>query len=63
MSEWQPIESSPKNNTRVLVCGGDLMQTEIASWANWGSSSHFIFDGDGYHANPTHWMPLPEPIE
>jgi hypothetical protein len=59
MTEWQPIETAPKDGTRVL--GADHQAVEIIYWA------------DGYWYNqsveislwrvfpPTHWMPLPEP--
>jgi hypothetical protein len=57
MSEWQPIETAPKDETRVLL---------VASYG----TMHTAFWRDGlwrcggmgqYFNNPTHWMPLPEP--
>ena len=61
MPQWQPIETAPKDGTRVLVwrrdedgythrrVGVDHFNVEIGKW--WRSRR------DMY---PTHWMPLPE---
>ena len=51
---WQPIETAPKDGTRVLA----YHQTELVF------SSEFL-DGEwtGDHERPTHWMPLPQPPE
>ena len=57
--EWQPIETAPKDGTRVLVHEPG-MEPEIAHWSGgvwWiGQSDDFQFPG-----GITHWMPLPEP--
>ena len=64
MSEWQPIETAPRNATEILVILAnhdvhvvyghyyDLRQK--FEWAQ--------FDGVNDY-NPTHWMPLPKPPE
>ncbi len=76
MSEWQPIESAPKDGTWILLGGGrtddedDARTIAVGQWTNYlngGTTSwHWQFawyDGGYYGAynNPTHWMPLPEP--
>jgi uncharacterized protein DUF551 len=62
MSDWQPIESAPKDGTRVLCsfCKGEAPEVLYFSQGMWYSEleregqSSFIFQ-------PSHWMPLPEP--
>lgn len=60
MNDWQPIETAPKDGTRVLVnshwmdATGKRLGVEIAHWRE-----------EGYwqclERQPTHWMPLPDP--
>lgn len=66
MTEWQPIETAPKDGTRVLLWNGQEMF--VAHWWNPSRScpAWFFFFGstsenDGTVPNATHWMPLPEP--
>jgi hypothetical protein len=74
----QPIETAPRDGTKILVCGGILQdaihgdKTPLDSWALvfWEKS---LEGGDWLVAhsyyyypvilNPTHWMPLPAPPE
>lgn len=58
MSEWQPIETALKDDTKILVwCD---IGHQIATW-----SEGEWFNGDvnlrSFDAMPTHWMPLPDP--
>lgn len=63
MSQWQPIESAPKDEA-VLVCGGDVLYPCTASWSGLPEEEWTLdaqgecFDGVGW---PTHWQPLPPP--
>lgn len=66
MSDWQPIDTAPKDGTHVLLV-----------WPTSGPLVGYWFGGDGargecappgwrgaeYHSRlvpPTHWLPLPE---
>jgi hypothetical protein len=61
---WRPIETAPKDGTRVLL-GSPEMDAEIAGWAphTGDKQGRGAWDrGDGswvYNPDPTHWMPLP----
>ena len=67
--EWQPIETAPKDGTKVLlhcVGGGpftpcewieDGLISEEGFWSWWQADPVFFVEVK----NPTHWMPLPEP--
>ena len=59
MTEWQPIETAPKDGTDVLVwCGGAMFIAcmDVGRW---------FFDRTDHSVKPipTHWMPLPKPPE
>jgi hypothetical protein len=56
MTDWQPIETAPKDGTNLLVTDGKIT---ALGW-------HDEFDAPedpwcGYIKRPTHWMPLPPP--
>lgn len=57
MTDWQPIESAPKDGTRVLLW---IEPTKIAMPFMWGNGR---WHGDDFPLNmatATHWMPLPD---
>jgi hypothetical protein len=61
--QWQPIETAPKDGTRMLL---RLSNGEVFS--GWGTEhagfQRFHADGtDIGWLNPRHWMPLPSPPE
>lgn len=65
-SEWQPIETAPKDGTIVLLYIPWMSGYDVVS-ASWGYASWCLTqagtrcesaDADG---SATHWMPLPEP--
>jgi hypothetical protein len=69
--EWQPIETAPKDGTRVLAFWPNIFghgnATQTESWfgpraADWGEACwQSAFEWDDGHNTPTHWMPLPAP--
>ena len=68
--EWQPIETAPKDGTRVLIAFQSIGQWVILS-AYWNTREDVWTDDAvvsfGYEETaeyePTHWMPLPKPPE
>ena len=60
MSAWQPIETPPKDGTRILIfvpVPRDRIQAAL-----WDDRDWEIIMGAGVNADaPTHWLPLPEP--
>lgn len=61
MSEWQPIETAPKDGTSFLACVG-IWQT-VCHWHPHGhwSSVGAVYSPYPSDEQPIHWMPLPEP--
>ena len=66
MSEWQPIETAPKDGTSILVYSekgdkGAFLPGGMAvdRWQREYTTGFGEFNP--YHWPPTHWMPLPEP--
>ena len=70
MTDWQPIETAPKDGTSILVTifhdDGSYWGQDIVWWDDW---TKFWASG-GYDwmkvkyddtENITHWMPLPPP--
>lgn len=59
-ADWQPIETAPKDGTRVLVADENVW---MAVARNWPCNGYWIEDAaSGMRLNPpTHWMPLPSP--
>jgi hypothetical protein len=74
VSEWQPIETAPKDGTIIDVWLGDADQSDIAFYCTPGTkrSSGWYYKNSKFRPNmglgiltvfiqPTHWMPLPSP--
>lgn len=62
MTEWQSIETAPKDGSAILLYGGPLQV--VGSWKEFvgGRGAWFgFYDGEPCIENPTHWMPLPAP--
>ena len=67
MSEWQPIETAPKDGTEVFLWTEEKPNIVVAYWDTyegsgwWRFSESVLSDIAGEVENATHWMPLPEP--
>ena len=60
MSEWESIETAPKDETRVLLYRkGWAENTGVGRWSTNGKQWVSV-PGD-WAWKATHWMPLPEP--
>lgn len=70
MSEWQPIETAPKDGRKILLWCPTLNNMIQAQWRvhDMGGEWVDIWNNDPIEdmqgvAYPTHWMPLPNPPE
>ncbi len=67
MSEWQPIETAPRDGTHVIVAYDEIVgearfDDEGGPHAGWYWTDQHWTDAVGGEAfYPTHWQPLPEP--
>jgi hypothetical protein len=63
MSEWQPIETAPKDGTPVFIAWAGTNFHPMVAHAEDGVWGYLMPDLAFYHASrpPTHWMPLPPP--
>jgi len=60
MSEWQPIETAPRDGTRIILFRPNWVESMAigfyyASYEQWT----VIYAGVEF-CDVTHWMPLPE---
>jgi Protein of unknown function (DUF551) len=66
MTEWQPIETAPKDGTRILAygrCGfDDISGIATVAWIyeKWVCDPNEATEYDYEECQVTHWMPLPE---
>jgi hypothetical protein len=67
-NDWQPIETAPKDGTRILIAGCVIGPLIRIGW--WGAGRYLDrvrgyerdwTDGNSHGWRPTHWMRLPEP--
>ncbi len=59
MTEWQPIETAPKDGTIIII--PDAVWGVIATkWMNHNGINAWWTRGR-YLRHPLYWMPLPEP--
>lgn len=61
--EWQPIETAPRDGTRVLVyqkdwCedGGSVFEARVNRYGGWGDPVY-----REWTCEPTYWRPIPAP--
>jgi hypothetical protein len=69
MTEWQPIDTAPKDGTAILIWPAQSALTGstecmtisyVVRWHDW-KEAWIEASGEEYDTfYPTHWMPLPE---
>lgn len=66
MSEWQPIETAPKDGSELLLyhrawgtLRGKWRDTGLEFGEQW--TGVYMMPGLTAKDQPTHWMPLPDP--
>jgi len=63
VTEWQPIETAPRNGTPFL-CGSFYHGRWVWRLGKWNEYHKAFNQFPSYHYGPfTHWQPLPEPPE
>jgi len=64
VSDWQPIETAPKDGTDILLYRRNWHQSAPVV-AGWFEDGWYAYDHDSEQVPElggiTHWMPLPEP--
>ena len=66
MTEWQPIETAPKDGSAILSWPtGSMFKDDtfsyVVRWCGW-RECWIEAAGEEYQGfEPTHWMPLPPP--
>ena len=63
MSEWQPIETAPRDSNILgwNQFDGVLVYRPMYYGSNNSAGWDAVFDDENLADDPTHWMPLPEP--
>lgn len=61
--DWQPIETAPKDGTKILLYAVIWPDVAVGSWdeSNNGWMLYPDSEDSGRERNISHWMPLPEP--
>ena len=60
-SEWQPIETAPKDGTRIMLWLSGPIRRPKAIFGRWCPRYSGFWMTDVGGAKPTHWMPSPDP--
>lgn len=59
MTEWQPIETGPKDGSNFL--GYEDKVISVMCWENGWWLEGLMWPDETTYCHPTHWMPIPEP--
>ena len=68
LTDWQPIETAPKDGTEVLLWTDEYPRVVSASYREFGEWEGWTFTDEALAdiqpegpREPSHWMPLPPP--
>lgn len=61
MSEWQPIETAPRDRSSVLLYEDEM--TGLGPFIGYWTGVQWLplTASKSWETQPTHWMPLPTP--
>ena len=59
MADWQPIETAPRDGTRVLTYDSVRGFRDLMKWNM--KTGDWRDDAGEFFLQPTHWQPLPAP--
>jgi hypothetical protein len=57
---WQPIDSAPKDGSRILLYRADWQECFAVGWWSWDHMEWIPVCGTCF-PGPTHWAPLQAP--
>lgn len=69
MSDWQPIETAPKDGAIILATWEDswtAVRGRVCPHAEamyWDDGWFYAYDGDSHPRPPSHWMPIQAPTD
>ena len=66
MTDWQPIETAPRDEYRPILTYSNGVITTVKWHVDKVGGGHWVLSEPGVYGEdfewwPTHWMPLPEP--
>ena len=68
MSEWQPIETAPKDGRHILIWDWEGLASIVeiywakdSDWEGWVYAEELLAEACPEVDDPTHWQPVPEP--
>jgi hypothetical protein len=61
VADWQPMETAPKDGTRVLLWSEEWTAACTGQYYGEPRGWGVFYDVGMFKHQPTHWQPLPEP--
>lgn len=63
MSDWNPIDTAPKDGKWILVCKPGMKEAWMVRWRSGKRVQHWETSHSFIGFQPTLWAPLPVPPE
>lgn len=63
MTEWQTIDTAPRDGTRILIAVDERFGVISVREGRWNKEQNAFTSPNGFllFTSATHWMPLPPP--